>query len=57
MKGEMGGSLGKVMFKMLGIMGRDPTHLLTDDEISKLLLATFKKFDADSSGILENQNS
>ena len=37
-KGEMGGSLGKVMFKMLGIMGRDPTHLLTDDEINKLLV-------------------
>jgi Ca2+-binding EF-hand superfamily protein len=53
MKGEMGSSLGKVMGKMLGIMGMDPRDLLTEEQIDKLLVATFKKFDEDDSKILE----
>eukprot|EP00493_Phyllostaurus_siculus_P009768 UN09899 len=36
MKGEMGGSVGKLMNKMLGLMGQDPRDLLTDAQIDKL---------------------
>merc|ERR1712037_614009 len=33
--------------------GLDPTDILTDEEINKLLTATFKKFDTDNSKRLE----
>ena len=39
--------------KMMGIFGLDPKDLMTDDEITKLLSATFNKFDKDGSGQLE----
>merc|ERR1719168_36519 len=50
MKKKMNGSLGKVMSKMLGILGQDARDLLTDEQINRLLKATFDKFDRDSSG-------
>ena len=34
-------------------MGQDPRDLMTDDQINKVLGATFKKFDKDGSGQLE----
>merc|ERR1712176_1442843 len=33
--------------------GQDPRDLLTDEQISKVLGETFKKFDKDGSGVLE----
>ena len=42
MKGEMSGKMGAVMSKMMNIMGQDPEDILTDEEIQKLLNATFK---------------
>ena len=53
MKKDMNGSIGKIMNKMLGMMGQDPRALLTEDQFSKLLDATFDKFDKDGSGQLE----
>jgi Ca2+-binding EF-hand superfamily protein len=53
MKNEVGGGIGKLMNKMLGIMGSDPRDLLTDEQINRLLDATFDKFDKDGSGELE----
>ena len=53
MKKDMNGSIGKIMNKMLGMMGQDPRDLLTEDQINKLLDATFDKFDKDGSGQLE----
>merc|ERR1712025_703398 len=53
MKYEMGSKISVVMNKMLGVMGLDPKDVLTDDEINKLLIATFEKFDTDKSKRLE----
>jgi Ca2+-binding EF-hand superfamily protein len=53
MKGEMNSQLGKVMNKMMGIMGADPMDVLTDEEVDRLLTQTFQKFDKDGSGQLE----
>lgn len=53
MKGEMNGKIGSIMSKMMGIMGADPMELMTDEEIDRLLGATFEKFDYDKSGQLE----
>ena len=53
MKKEMGGKMQNMMSKMMGVFGLDPMELLTDDEINKLLSATFAKFDKDGSGELE----
>merc|ERR1711879_307184 len=52
-RGEMNGELGAVISKMMSIMGQDPEDLLTDEEITKVLVETFKKFDVDNSGQLE----
>jgi len=38
---------------MMNIIGADPSELLTDEQINKLLIETFKKSDKDSSGQLE----
>jgi Ca2+-binding EF-hand superfamily protein len=54
MKYESGAKFSKIMNKMMGIMGQDPRDLLTDEQISKLLKETFKKFDKDGSGRLES---
>merc|ERR1712183_315298 len=48
-----GGSIGKLMNKMLGIMGQDPRDLLSEDQVDRLLNTTFDKFDKDGSGELE----
>jgi hypothetical protein len=53
MKGEMQQQFGNVFSKMLSIIGKDPADLLTDEQINKLLMETFKKFDKDGSGELE----
>merc|ERR1712142_1058421 len=53
MKKDMGDQIGGIMSKMMGIFGMDPRDLLTDEEIKKLLTATFKKFDKHGSGKLE----
>ena len=53
MKKETGAQFGNMFGKMLSIMGKDPKDLLTDEQINKLLLETFKKFDKDNSGELE----
>jgi DNA repair exonuclease SbcCD ATPase subunit len=53
MKGEMNSQLGNGMNKMMGMMGADPMDLLTDEEVDKLLVSTFQKFDRDNSGQLE----
>jgi Ca2+-binding EF-hand superfamily protein len=53
MKGQMGNSIGKLMNKMLSIMGQDPRDFLTDDQINRLLVKTFQKFDKDGSGKME----
>merc|ERR550534_3550406 len=36
-------------------MGQDPEDILTDEEIEKLLNATFKKFDKDGSNRIEEK--
>jgi len=43
MKGEMQAQFGNVFSKMLGMIGKDPADLLTDEQINKLLGETFKK--------------
>merc|ERR1711862_511552 len=53
MKKDSNGKLAGVMAKMMGIMGQNPEDLLTEAEIQKLLISTFKKFDRDGSGLLE----
>merc|ERR1719204_1459240 len=53
MRGEMNGELGAVISKMMSIMGQDPEDLLTDEEITRVLVETFKKFDVDNSNQLE----
>ena len=53
MKKEMGGAIGNIMNKMLGMMGQDPKDLLTDEQIAQILTETFNKFDHDGSGQLE----
>eukprot|EP00494_Astrolonche_serrata_P031502 UN31771 len=53
MKKEMGSEVGKVISKMMGIFGASPEDLLTEEEIQKILIETFKKFDTDGSGQLE----
>eukprot|EP00492_Amphilonche_elongata_P002511 TRINITY_DN276_c0_g1_i2.p1 TRINITY_DN276_c0_g1~~TRINITY_DN276_c0_g1_i2.p1 ORF type:complete len:863 (-),score=234.47 TRINITY_DN276_c0_g1_i2:191-2779(-) len=53
MQGEMQATFGNVFSKMLNIIGKDPADLLTDEQINKLLMETFKKFDKDNSGELE----
>ena len=53
MKKNMDGSLGKVIGSMMSMMGVDPEDILTDEEDTKLLSQTFKKFDKDGSGALE----
>merc|ERR1712062_347653 len=53
MKGDMNKNFSGIFTKMLGIIGKDPSELLTDEQINKLLFETFKKFDKDASGELE----
>jgi len=53
MKGDMNKQFSGIFTKMLGIIGKDPSELLTDEQINKLLFETFKKFDKDQSGELE----
>jgi Ca2+-binding EF-hand superfamily protein len=53
MKGEMNGKIGSIMSKMMDIMGADPMDIMTDEEIDRVLGATFEKFDYDKSGVLE----
>jgi hypothetical protein len=55
MKKNMDGSLGKVIGSMMSMMGVDPEDILTDEEVTKLLSETFKKFDKDGSGALEKK--
>ena len=45
MKGEMNGEISKVIGKMMGIFGQSPEDMMFDEEIQKLLVETFKKFD------------
>ena len=52
MKRDMGSQMGNLMGKMMSIFGQDPSELLTDEQIDRVLVATFKKFDKDGSGIL-----
>merc|ERR1712154_222339 len=44
---------GNLMGKMMSIFGQDPAELLTEEQIERILNATFKKFDKDGSGELE----
>jgi Ca2+-binding EF-hand superfamily protein len=53
MKGDMNSSLNSVIGKVMSVMGQDARDLMTDEQISKVLIATFKKFDTDGSGGLE----
>eukprot|EP00492_Amphilonche_elongata_P002330 TRINITY_DN258_c0_g1_i3.p1 TRINITY_DN258_c0_g1~~TRINITY_DN258_c0_g1_i3.p1 ORF type:complete len:338 (+),score=92.20 TRINITY_DN258_c0_g1_i3:430-1443(+) len=53
MKGEMNSSLNSVIGKVMSVMGQDARDLMTDEQITKVLVATFKKFDTDGSGGLE----
>jgi Ca2+-binding EF-hand superfamily protein len=53
MRGEMGKSMGGLMSKMLGIIGKRPEDLLTEEQIQKLLVETVDAFDKDGSGGLE----
>ena len=53
MKGEFNGQMGNILGKMMGFMDKDPQDLLTDEQINKILTETFKKFDKDNSGKLE----
>merc|ERR1711953_1500711 len=53
MRREMGSQMGNLMGKMMSIFGQDPAELLTEEQIDRVLNATFKKFDKDGSGILE----
>merc|ERR1712156_125047 len=53
MKGEMGKTVGSLIGKMMGIMGKSPEDLLTEEQIQKLLSETFKKFDKDGSNAME----
>jgi hypothetical protein len=53
MRRETGGQMGNLMGKMMSIFGQDPAELLTEEQIDRVLNATFKKFDKDGSGILE----
>jgi hypothetical protein len=55
MKKNSDGSLGKVIGSMMSMMGVDPEDILTDEEVTKLLSETFKKFDKDGSGALEKK--
>ena len=43
MKGEMAKNMGNMFTKMMGIMGKSPEDLLTDEQIQKLLSETYKK--------------
>merc|ERR1712048_1038738 len=50
----MGGkNMGSLIGKMMGIMGKSPEDLLTEEQIQKLLVETYKKFDKDNSNQLE----
>merc|ERR1712048_1285135 len=53
MKGQMQNQMGSVMNKMLGMMGKSVEDLMTGEQIQKLLVKTFNKFDEDGSGELE----
>merc|ERR1711937_354647 len=53
MKSDMDSNLGKMMGKMLSMMGMEPQDILTEEEVDRLLRATFNKFDKDSSKLLE----
>ena len=53
MKKDMGNQMGNLMGKMMSIFGQDPSELLTEEQIEKVLNSTFKKFDKDGSGELE----
>merc|ERR1719210_283064 len=54
MKKNMSASLGKVMSKMMGILGQDAKDILTEEQVNRLLKATFEKFDVNGSNELEN---
>ena len=52
-KNQIQDQMGNVMGKMLGMMGQAVEDMMTGEQIEKLLIATFNKFDADRSGQLE----
>ena len=53
MKGQMQDSVGGVVNKMMGMLGKSVEDLMTEEQVVKILVETFKKFDADGSGQLE----
>ena len=52
-KAAIQSQLGDAMSNMMGVMGQSAEDLMTEEQIEKLLVATFNKFDADRSGRLE----
>ena len=53
MKGQMQESVGGVVNKMMGMLGKSVEDLMTEEQVVKILVETFKKFDSDGSGQLE----
>ena len=53
LKRDSNNELGKMIGKMMSIVGQNPEDLLTEEEISRMLSQTFTKFDVDNSNRLE----
>jgi Ca2+-binding EF-hand superfamily protein len=52
-KKKMNKDMGALISKMMSAMGQDPSELLTEQQINRILSETFKKFDTDNTGLLE----